>query len=569
MCNTQTCNVDCRLGDWGAWSTCSEPCGPGQRTRTRQPTTWPTGAGLPCGSLLDQGTCNVGTCPSSCVLSEWKESVPCSKECGGGWASFTRVVSGPAECGTSGIAETRPCNVQPCTRECLLSQWSDWSSCSQPCGDGTQTRYRDVLSAGVGKSCDVALDSRPCKIKECSVLCSTSTWEPKGSCSVSCGGGKQSWHLVIPPNIPVGVCEASEELRDCNTNPCGSQCQYSDWTPWSECDVTCGAGGLQTRERTLLARPTASSCTDPLFETKNCTTVPAVCDGNCLYTDFIPVGVCSAPCEKGKQNWERQLISGDPVKCIQTRVRRGCAPTPCGPTECQVSQWSDWSACSALCGPGERARSRNVEFQPPAVAMCPDELVQQSPCDAGSCTVNCTFGMWGEWLPTSCNCPTTLVQRRTRSVVAGKCTDPTDDARSCNCTTDINVPPELKGDANEPGECRCPPGEICACNTPFAPPIPAMLPAAHGNYTVDGVAQWQWRKLSGAGIALIVIGTLLAVGCLAGIIFLAMRRRQKDSVRTQSSYLDWRRAAKGGRDGQGGAYRGLEAGLKDGDDDDL
>ena len=83
-----------------------------------------------------------------------------------------------------------------------------------------------------------------------------------------------------------------------------------------------------------------------------------------------------------------------------------------------------------------------------------------------------------------------------------------------------------------------------------------------------GKAELAMLELGGTAagaIALVVICTLLAVGLLAAFIFYAVRRRQKNAVRTQASDLDWRMAARGGRKGQRGAFGGLEERLNDDD----
>ena len=49
-------------------------------------------------------------------------------------------------------------------RDCSLSSWSKWSSCSQPCGsEGIQIRFRRVTrSAKCGGSCWSLTQTRPC-----------------------------------------------------------------------------------------------------------------------------------------------------------------------------------------------------------------------------------------------------------------------------------------------------------------------------------------------------------------------------------------------------------------------
>ena len=55
-----------------------------------------------------------------------------------------------------------------------------------------------------------------------------------------------------------------------DTNPV--DCRWSDYSDWTDCSVTCGSGGVQTRERTilLLARRGGRPCSGESKETRQC-----------------------------------------------------------------------------------------------------------------------------------------------------------------------------------------------------------------------------------------------------------------------------------------------------------
>lgn len=72
---------------------------------------------------------------------------------------------------------------------------------------------------------------------------------------------------------------------------------------------------------------------------------------------------------------------------------------PCGDEQpetvdpmCPVSDWSDWSPCSASCGKGVKLRTRLLLVEPALQVKCSSrvEIVQQSPCTV---TEDCTFDM--------------------------------------------------------------------------------------------------------------------------------------------------------------------------------
>ena len=56
-------SVDCVMGDWSSWSPCSQTCGGGFSTRSRNVTRQPTQNGIPCGKRNESKDCNTRSCP--------------------------------------------------------------------------------------------------------------------------------------------------------------------------------------------------------------------------------------------------------------------------------------------------------------------------------------------------------------------------------------------------------------------------------------------------------------------------------------------------------------------------
>ena len=56
--------VNCELSQWGEFNECTEPCGSGTQTKTRNITVQPQYGGRACEALFEEQACNVAPCPS-------------------------------------------------------------------------------------------------------------------------------------------------------------------------------------------------------------------------------------------------------------------------------------------------------------------------------------------------------------------------------------------------------------------------------------------------------------------------------------------------------------------------
>jgi len=177
-CNTQVCPpVNCAVSDWYAWSDCSKPCGGGTQTQSKTVITPSANGGTPCPPLTQEQTCNPQACPPpvDCAVSDWYAWSDCSKPCGGGTQSQTRTVTKPsanggAVCPT--LTQEQTCNPQACPPpvDCAVSDWSDWSSCSKPCGEGgKRSKMRTVTKprANGGTACPPLEEIADCDTTDC------------------------------------------------------------------------------------------------------------------------------------------------------------------------------------------------------------------------------------------------------------------------------------------------------------------------------------------------------------------------------------------------------------------
>jgi len=163
--------TNCVVSDY-SWTSCSKDCGPGTSTGTRTIITEPQNGGKACPALSKTKPCQDKPCPIDCVVSDYSDWGSCSKDCGPGTKTSTRTVTTAAKYGGKAcpvLSKTASCQDKPCATDCEVSAFSGWSECSKDCGPGTQTSTRTVTSApqNGGKACPSLSQSQSCNKKKC------------------------------------------------------------------------------------------------------------------------------------------------------------------------------------------------------------------------------------------------------------------------------------------------------------------------------------------------------------------------------------------------------------------
>jgi len=153
--------------------------------------------------------------PRDCKITKFLRVGNCDRSCGGGKEFRARkmIVSRKGygmPCGSL-AKEYFSCNEEVCPRNCRLSPWMPYSTCSKPCGMGLQYSRRTVwqMNIGRGLGCGSRKRSRTCNLKSCtrtvyglelpvSVLSSGRY--------ISLGGGHyfmQGWVMIVPIAEPL------------------------------------------------------------------------------------------------------------------------------------------------------------------------------------------------------------------------------------------------------------------------------------------------------------------------------------------------------------------------------
>jgi hypothetical protein len=193
-CNTDRCPIDCIVTNYNEWSACDKSCGAGISKRERAISTDPAHGGMACPALVEEQDCNIRKCPNNCLVTEWTEYSTCSVTCEKGTKTKTRSVTrnaahGGVECPTLSI--TNSCEEGACPRHCKVSDWSDWSTCTKTCGSGDKQRTRSVIThaAHGGYTCPELKHTSDCSTKSCPIDCVVGTYGAFDTCDKTCGNG--------------------------------------------------------------------------------------------------------------------------------------------------------------------------------------------------------------------------------------------------------------------------------------------------------------------------------------------------------------------------------------------
>lgn len=153
-CPNTTCDVDCVVGEWSDWGSCSVICGDGYQLRSRNISTSPVGAGLACPPLTETLYC-FQPC-ENCVLGPW-EYGPCTPTCSNepnatGLRRATRDATPLVQVLPDGTTVTLTmcppennldtCSIPCCPVDCVMTPWGDWGDCI----DGVMNRTRTVAT---------------------------------------------------------------------------------------------------------------------------------------------------------------------------------------------------------------------------------------------------------------------------------------------------------------------------------------------------------------------------------------------------------------------------------------
>lgn len=455
-CDLQACAVDCEMTDWTPWSECVPICN-GSQARSRNITVQPNIFGKNCSELYQKENCS--TACVDCELGEWTEWGSCSASCGGGTSKRFKAIRFPAQgngkaCPSSN--DTRICADDPCPVNCMWYDWGDWNGCSVSCGEGTRprTRQKQLLAKHGGDDC-VGNESeiQPCG-EPCPQDCKWAEWMDWEACKVTCGGSERiRFRIHAQQAVGDGFNCSGENFERgvCGDDSCPKDCSFLNWTDWSSCSVSCGQG-FQTSTREMdYEQFGGRPCDGSVFQTRDCS--PGPCPQNCEWGGWDPWSHCTKNCKES-------AISGpgSTVRHRQKRIQAAFNGTdcdgndtesqPCCRNDCEWQPWNDWGACVFNCGHAPfRHRSRPKVKAGPGGIDCDGPSNETGLCETDKpCSQNCIWDEWQEWTSCSATCGLSVKRLRHRGKVhealgpeGVHCTGPGFEEASCNLSIECPV----------------------------------------------------------------------------------------------------------------------------------
>ncbi|XP_060562946.1 coadhesin-like [Ruditapes philippinarum] len=335
------------------------------------------------------------------------------------------------------------------------AQWSSWTSCDVTCGNGTQLRTRtctNPMPANKGSNCiGESLQSSECSKDNCPVDGQWTPWSTWTSCDVTCGHGthlrSRTCTNPVPTNNGLDCTGENLQSAECSKGSCQVDGQWAEWSIWTSCDVTCG-NGTHRRTRTCtnaVLMDKGVDCTGESLQISDCS--KSICPVDGQWAHWSSWTSCDVTCGQGSHLRSRTCTNPVPANNGLACTGENLQTAECSKVSCPVdghwAQWSSWTTCDVTCGNGKHLRLRTCTNPVPANkgSDCIGESLQSSECSKDNCPVNGQWAHWSNWTSCDVMCGKGTHQR------SRTCTNPVPANSGLSCTGENTQTAECSRDS--------------------------------------------------------------------------------------------------------------------------
>jgi len=131
--------------------------------------------------------------------------------------------------------------------------------------------------------------------------------------------------------------------------------------------------------------------------------IPAECSVSC--DDACPDPMDPYSCGGWQQISRKVVVPPDScgLACPELARFKKCNQLKC-PVNCDMSEWSGWSKCTADCEGGVQGHTRSILAKPKNGGEMCNTVEESRPCNTMSCDRDCTLAPWNTWTPCSMAC---------------------------------------------------------------------------------------------------------------------------------------------------------------------
>jgi len=152
--------------------------------------------------------------------------------------------------------------------------------------------------------------------------------------------------------------------------------------------------------------------------------IPTECSVSC--DDACPDPSDPYSCGGWQQIYRKVVVPADScgLRCPELVRSKKCNQLKC-PVNCEMSEWSGWSKCTADCEGGVQGHTRSIIAKPMNGGSSCNTVEEARPCNTMSCDRDCTLAAWTPWTPCSMACGGGFQERKKHVLIPtrgfGKC----------------------------------------------------------------------------------------------------------------------------------------------------